>query len=183
ACLVDTCIRERTNSSSGVPLKNTLQNAFQSPSSVVDEAKYRWERMQYHTSGTYEDEHDLLLFYRDREFDLRKAIRSPTWLEMRALPGATNIILFRSMHSSQMQSLLNSRQIGLSLQFEGKTLLGKAAETEARRRLVIAAIGLERYRLAKGSYPKDLQSLAPDILKNVPVDFMDGEPLRYRLAE
>jgi hypothetical protein len=183
ACMVDVCIRERTNSSPGPPLKNTLQNAIQSPASVVNDAKYRWQRMQYHTSGTYEDERDLLLFYRDREMELRKAIRLPTWLEMRNLPGAANSILFRSKHVSQMQMMLNTRQLSVGWQSQGKTLLGHAAETEARRRLVVAAIGLERYRLAHGTYPKDLQSLAPDVLKNIPVDFMDGKPLRYRLAE
>jgi len=78
---------------------------------------------------------------------------------------------------------MNLHQMGRSMQLEGKTLLAVAAETEARRRLVIAAIGLERYHIAHGAYPKDLQSLAPDVLKSVPLDFMDGKPLRYRLTD
>lgn len=183
ACMVDTCIRERTNSSPGIPLKDTVRNAVESPSSIVSDAKYRLGRMQYRNSGTYEDEHDLLIFFGDRERELRKAIRSSTWLEMRGLPGVTNQIPFRSKYTSRMQLQANLRQMARSMQSEGKTLVALAAEAETRRRLVIAAIGLERYHIAHGSYPKDLQSLAPDILKSLPVDFMDGKPLRYRLAE
>src|SRR5439155_12906640 len=103
---------------------------------VVADAKYRWERAQYRAIGTYEDEHDLLLFFRDRELELRKAITASAWLQMRVLPGVTNAVPFRSKHYSRMQAMLNTRQIGLSLQLEGKGLIGRAAETEARRRLV-----------------------------------------------
>lgn len=183
ACMVDTCIRERTNSSPGTPLKDTVRNAVESPSSVVADAKYRLERMQYRNSGTYEDEHDLLVFFGDREREVRKAIRSATWMEMSGLPGVTNVSVFRSKYGSRTQSMLNMRQMSRSMQSEGKTLPGWAAQTEARRRLVIAAIGLERYYLAHRSYPRDLQSLAPDVLKSVPLDFVDGKPLRYRLAD
>jgi hypothetical protein len=183
ASTVDTCIRERqTPPPPGTPLKDTLENAFQRPASLVTDVKYRWERAQYRATGTYEDEHDLLVFFRDRELELRKAITASTWLQMRVLPGVTNAVPFRSKHHSTMQAMLNSRQIALRIQLEGKSLLGRAAETEARRRLVIAAIGLERYRVRHGSYPKELQSVVPDVLKSVPVDFMDGGPLRYRLS-
>jgi hypothetical protein len=184
ASTVDTCIRERqTAPAPGPPLKDTLENAIRSPSSVVADAKYRLERAQYRATGTYEDEHDLLLFFRDREIELRKALATSTWLQMRSLPGATNTVPFRSKHYSTMQAMLNSRQIRVSVQLEGKSFLSRAAETEARRRLVLAAIALERYRVAHGSYPKELQSVVPDVLKSVPVDFMDSKPLRYRLCE
>ena len=183
ACTVDTCIRERqTPPPPGTPLKDTLENALRSPASVAAEVKQRWERAQYRATGTYEDEHDLLLFFRDRELELRKTITASTWLQMRGLPGVTNAASFRSKHSSSMQSLLNSRQIVLSFQLGGRSLLGRAAETEARRRLVVAAIDLERYRVAHGSYPQGLQSLLPDVLESIPSDFMDGKALRYRLC-
>lgn len=182
--IVDTCIRERqAPPPPGTPLRDTLENALRSPASFAADIKYRWERAQYRLNGTYKDEHDLLLFFRDRELELRNAVTASAWLQMRVLPGATNAALFRSKNFSAVQALLNSRQIGLSFQLEGKSFLGRAAETEARRRLVIAAIGLERYRVAHGSYPKGLQSLSPDVLQSLPVDFMDGQPLRYRLCE
>jgi hypothetical protein len=62
-------------------------------------------------------------------------------------------------------------------------LLGRAADTEVRRRLVITAIALERYRCQHGSYPNTLQELAPGLLKEPPADFMDGKPLHYRRTD
>ncbi|HEY5914265.1 MAG TPA: hypothetical protein VJA21_27060 [Verrucomicrobiae bacterium] len=184
ASTVDTCIRERqAPPAPGIPFKDTLENALRSPSSLAADARQRWKRAQYRATGTYEDEHDLLVFFCDREIELRKAITAATWLGMRVFPGVTNAVPFRSKHSSRMQAMFNSRQISIAMLLEGKSFLGRAAETEARRRLVVAAIGLERYRLGHGSYPKDLQSLVPDVLKSVPVDFMDGQPLRFRLSE
>jgi hypothetical protein len=183
AALVDTCIRERTTPQQGIPLKDTLNSALRSPPSVIPDAKQRWEQVQYRVAGTYEDERDLLMFFRARELEVRKAITAPTWLQMRALPGVTNAVPFRSKHFSRMQAMLNTQQVGLGFQREGKGLFGRAAETEARRRLVVGAIALARYRVTHGSYPKDLESLVPDFLKSVPVDFMDGKPLRYRLGD
>jgi hypothetical protein len=63
-----------------------------------------------------------------------------------------------------MRALLNTRQVTRSFQLEGRTFLGRAAQTEARRRLVIAALALERYRLAHSSYPNELQSVEPEEL-------------------
>lgn len=186
ACLINACIQERqTPAPPSTPpgLKDTVKNALRSPSAAIADAKYRKEQAQYPTIGTYEDERDLLLFFRDREIEWRKAVGASTWLQMRAMPGVTNTAPFRSKHYSRMQSMLNTRQISMGFQLEGKGLLGLAAETEARRRLAIAAIALERYRLIHGSYPQDLASLAPEVLKGTPIDFMDGNPLRYRLVD
>ena len=41
--------------------------------------------------------------------------------------------------------------------------------------------GLERYRLAKGSYPTSLDALAPEFIPVLPNDALTGEPYRYRL--
>jgi hypothetical protein len=46
--------------------------------------------------------------------------------------------------------------------------------------LVTIACALERYRLAEGSYPELLASLAPRFLVNVPHDIINGQPLKYR---
>jgi hypothetical protein len=66
------------------------------------------------------------------------------------------------------------------MQDRGKGLLARATEAEARRRLVVTAIALERFRLRHGAYPRLLTELAPELLKAFPADFMDGQPLRYR---
>lgn len=59
-------------------------------------------------------------------------------------------------------------------------LLEKAAQMECRREMSLAAVALERYRLRHGEWPTNLAALAPEFLKQVPWDWMSGEPLRYR---
>jgi hypothetical protein len=47
----------------------------------------------------------------------------------------------------------------------------------------IVALGIERYRLAKGSLPKVLDDLVPRYIDEVPIDPFDGKPVRYKLTE
>ncbi|MGO8676919.1 MAG: hypothetical protein ACLQVX_13735 [Limisphaerales bacterium] len=46
--------------------------------------------------------------------------------------------------------------------------------------LARAAIALERCRLARGEFPVNLDSLAPQFIAKVPHDVIGGQPLRYR---
>ena len=57
----------------------------------------------------------------------------------------------------------------------------KADRSLTTSRLAITVAGLERHRLATGSYPKALGDLVPKWVPTVPLDPMDGQPLRYRL--
>ncbi len=63
--------------------------------------------------------------------------------------------------------------------------LGKAidrtGEIEAIRALCVTAIALKRFIRRNAGYPKDLKELVPDYLSQIPIDAMDGLPLRYRL--
>lgn len=43
----------------------------------------------------------------------------------------------------------------------------------------VVACALERWRLANASYPERLDRLVPTMLKAVPLDVLDGKPLRY----
>lgn len=52
---------------------------------------------------------------------------------------------------------------------------------ETRRELTIAALAIERHRRKHGRPPAKLVDLVPAFLSAVPVDWMDGQPLRYRL--
>jgi hypothetical protein len=45
------------------------------------------------------------------------------------------------------------------------------------------ACALERYRIARGEYPKALAALVPQYLEKIPTDIIDGKPLRYRAKE
>jgi hypothetical protein len=82
---------------------------------------------------------------------------------------------------------MNLRQISISLQggFRGQpsTLLSRAAEAEAERRIIVTAIALERFAIKNKTYPKSLAEIVPEYLRTVPVDFMDGKELRYRRLE
>lgn len=59
--------------------------------------------------------------------------------------------------------------------------INKVANTETLRRLVVTAIALRRYQLRHGKFPEKLAVLVPEFLPAEPRDFMDGQPLRYRL--
>ena len=50
----------------------------------------------------------------------------------------------------------------------------------ANDKLAETACALERFHLANRAYPPTLAELTPQFLANIPSDFMDGQPLRYR---
>jgi len=57
----------------------------------------------------------------------------------------------------------------------------KPMRMETERSLVLAAIALKRYQVRNGTYPDSLQALTPEYLQTVPIDYMDGLPVRYKL--
>ena len=59
--------------------------------------------------------------------------------------------------------------------------VSKALRAETDRSLTICAIALKRYSLKHGQLPASLNALVPEFVSAVPVDYMDGKPLRYRL--
>jgi hypothetical protein len=56
----------------------------------------------------------------------------------------------------------------------------KAAQAETVRNIVMTAIALKRYEMRHQQLPETLEKLVPEFLTTVPVDWMDGQPLRYR---
>jgi hypothetical protein len=44
----------------------------------------------------------------------------------------------------------------------------------------VAALAVERFRLARGRWPESLADVVPEVLAAVPADPFDGQPLRYR---
>jgi hypothetical protein len=59
-------------------------------------------------------------------------------------------------------------------------LAQRDASTLARIQITIAALAIERFRLAQGRLPKDLGELVPKFLDAIPNDPFDGAPLRYK---
>ena len=120
-----------------------------------------------------------MLYFRERELELRAAVRAPSWSEMRALPGVTNLVVFQGSRHSRIGAIMNLRRLSSGVLAGRNGLLGKAAATETRRRLVVTALALERYQRRTGNYPATLEALTPDLLTRVPEDFMSGRPLHY----
>lgn len=50
---------------------------------------------------------------------------------------------------------------------------------EALKRIVVTAIALKRFQLKHGDLPGQLAELAPAYVPSVPLDPVDGKPLRY----
>lgn len=61
-----------------------------------------------------------------------------------------------------------------------RSFLRAVIRAEVSRELLLAAIALERYQRRNGDYPEELQLLVPDFLKDLPHDWFDGRPLKYR---
>jgi hypothetical protein len=56
-------------------------------------------------------------------------------------------------------------------------------EGHTRIQEVVVACAAVRYRRAHNSFPQKLDELVPEWLPSLPIDVMDGRPLRYRLNE
>jgi hypothetical protein len=149
--------------------KDLLDN----PSEAFREAGKNYRAIHYRGNEVLTDEKNLLLYFRDRELELRHAIQSPTWAQMWAQTGITNPPPFESPWENTV-AMVNA---GSHVPFR---LTAGAAVAEAERRILITAIALERYRVKNGLYPQTLASLTPEFLKAPMPDFMDGQPLRYR---
>lgn len=57
----------------------------------------------------------------------------------------------------------------------------KALEAETERSLVLCALAIKRHSLQQGRLPVSLDELVPAYMSSVPVDYMDGKPMRYRV--
>lgn len=53
-------------------------------------------------------------------------------------------------------------------------------KNQTLEQLALAALAIKRYELGHGELPSDLKALIPDYLSEMPTDYWDGQPLRYR---
>lgn len=180
ACQVQLCQLQRQQPLTG---GRPLSEIARQPGTAIAALKLSWNAARYRSYGTFVDEKNLLVFYQQRELEMRRAIASPTWQQMQALPGVTNPPVFTSPYPSPLQIMIRMGAMRARVMGDNSSLLGRAAVAEAQRRVAVAAIALERFRLRQGAYPRTLAELAPEFLKAAPVDIMDGNPLRYRLTD
>lgn len=120
------------------------------------------------------------------EFD--RQVRAKSWAGLRAetaVMDAQRSWLFDPQKRGQQYQKLRGYDryrflfSGLALG-TGSGATRRALELETQRRLMIMAIALRRHQLRHGSFPERLEELQPDLLAAVPMDLMDGKPLRYR---
>ena len=160
--------------------------------------RYAWWRLTeaWHRRGMLQDEEALLQLFRRCEEDYRRVQACSTWREIRTLPGLrtpppgiANLRLSATNLVPSATNPMNMRSIALSsvyalYRFAFEPLmpgsLWRMADSESKRRLLVAALALERYRLRHESYPASLDALTPELLPSRQLDFMDGAPLRYR---
>ena len=138
---------------------------------------------RYRSEGSYQDEVAIMICLRQREIDLRNAINSSSWLEMRAHPGITNPAKFVNDPQSELFPTVETRMMTFPSLRASIVLINRAAEAEARRRLALCALALKRYRLARGEYPPALDQLVPEFQEQSALDFMNGQPLHYQRLE
>ncbi|MBE0545612.1 MAG: hypothetical protein IH623_30140 [Verrucomicrobia bacterium] len=58
--------------------------------------------------------------------------------------------------------------------------VSKAMQAETERSFVLCAIALKRHFLRHSEHPETLDALMPEFLSAVPIDYMDGQPMKYR---
>jgi hypothetical protein len=64
--------------------------------------------------------------------------------------------------------------------YDSFSMLRGAVIMETARNVVVTAIAIKRYELRHHQLPATLEELTPEFLPSVPIDCMDGQPLRYR---
>jgi hypothetical protein len=160
----------------GRSLRDLLKQPKHIPGVIAEDARMAW----YRWARSYDDERALLLFFRDREIDLRRACEAPTLIAMQSLRSVTNAPVFKSPYAPNARVTLSSEFYFFESR-NGKLVgaLGFAADAEIRRRILITAIALERFKLRTGAYPKQLSELT-NVDRKVLIDFVDGQSLRYR---
>jgi hypothetical protein len=90
--------------------------------------------------------------------------------------------LFRLLEPATRTSYYNNLRYPQNSSFGAlANSLKRSMRAETERSLVLTAISLKRYALRSGKSPATLQSLVPEFLPSVPIDYMDGQPIRYRL--
>jgi hypothetical protein len=153
--------------------------------SIFDRAKLRTQIFRWRYWWSYSDELQLMKGYQifletarlaETNYSLQTAVRQQE-NKVEKLDIDTNSA--GSLYFSDVDRIdLHSMMSGSVFSF--MRVLDKVMMAEAAKQVAVAAIALKRYQLKYGKYPPDLNSLVPEFVPAVPLDSVDGEPLRYR---
>ncbi len=133
----------------------------------------------WHATWTYSDELRMLKNYQ-LIFKAFSSIETnghfnPTYSDLR-----TRLEL---LGESQGWSQLDYFRWQFSLETESMDIfrLRNVMTAESAKKITLTALALKRYQLKHGNYPSDLNLLVPEFAPTVPLDPVDGKPLRYYL--
>lgn len=143
----------------------------------------------------------------ERMFDVRERIFTPLWIfawsehdelhfcksvqdilktqrEARLQKsGAAMIARVEQLEEKRRASLYDNVRFLVSRAISGAlgSSFRQAWRAQATREIALTAIALKRYELRHQKLPAALAQLVPEFLPQPPVDYMDGQPLRYCL--
>ena len=124
-----------------------------------------------------QDEMFFLEFHQRSLDSIRKARNGASWQTVKLEFGSNNLSFDKALSGPMGGARYRISAINIPNIMKAAHVV---ARNETQRRLTIAAIALERYRLHHGQSPPDLDALVPQFLSAVPVDPMSAMPLGYR---
>lgn len=151
-------------------------------SQIADNARLKCCKSIYHGSWIYSDELQMLQDYQLILETVRTAETNRFFN-----PAYSNMIdQLKSREANEPDGWLGKLdKYGLHGQVSPtgglSVMVGEIMGVEAMRRIVITSISLKRYRLKYGKYPASLSDLTPEFIPHIPLDPVDGKPLRYQL--
>lgn len=137
---------------------------------IEDEAALRWIRMFYPRGWSLQDQAAFHAFHFDLLTTLANHNGRPTEPE-----GELVRQLIRRSSDPFFAVFLIPKAVQMTYDNYEFPLFEQTVLNLAR-----TALALERYQLAEGRYPDELEGLVPHYLLTVPEDPVNGEPLRYR---
>lgn len=101
-------------------------------------------------------------------------------LALIADPDAGRIYLEPARRASR--ELSNSGMVSRFANDRVESIVTEFARAQTALNLAVIACALERFHWNCGAYPPNLESLVPEYIERVPLDVVNGQPLRYRLS-
>jgi hypothetical protein len=130
-----------------------------------------WFYMEEATHSRMFDDH-LLNTIDLSNRQLKPAVSRKAAAKMASLQGGTAPMLF--LRHRFFSALLLPAISGVA---------SKAAFAQTGADLAVLACALQRYRLAHGEYPENLDALVPQFVEKLPHDLITAQPLKYRRTE
>jgi hypothetical protein len=91
--------------------------------------------------------------------------------------------IYYGIGSSGFKGILRHRLIAALLLPSLQKIPFKVARTQAATDQAALACALERYRLAHGQFPEQLDALSPQFVSHLPNDVITGKPYKYRRTD